>query len=119
MGLVTKQNEFARMMALLILYAQEREIQVTIGDVYRSEEEQARKLAQGLSKTMDSAHRNRLAVDLNLFCDGKWITDKEHPAFRILGEFWENVGGEWSSRWGIDEADYDTKVGWEAGHFEY
>ena len=38
-------------------------------------------------------HRSRLAIDLNLFRDGKYLTSSEDH--RVLGEWWESVGGMW------------------------
>jgi len=39
----------------------------------------------------------RLAIDLNLFKDGEYLTDTEDH--RFLGEFWESLGGTWGGRW--------------------
>jgi hypothetical protein len=119
MGLVTKQNAFARKAALLILFAQELGLEVSIGSVLRSEDEQARKVAAGVSKTMSSKHLKKLAIDLNLFRNGSWITDKYDPAFRLLGEHWIRIGGNnWGGRFGVEPEHYDTDVGWDPGHFE-
>jgi hypothetical protein len=41
-------------------------------------------------------HKSRLAVDLNVFRDGKYLTTGEQYA--DLGEFWESIGGAWGGR---------------------
>ena len=38
----------------------------------------------------DSCHLHRLAIDLNLFVDGEFITGS-HEAWDVLGEFWESL----------------------------
>ena len=47
-----------------------------------------------------SLHPDRLAVDLNLFKDGVWLTKTEDH--RVLGEFWESLGADhrWGGRFG-------------------
>jgi len=44
----------------------------------------------------NSCHKLRLAMDLNLFKDGKYCTDGE--AHKPLGEKWESMGGSWGGR---------------------
>lgn len=43
-----------------------------------------------------SLHRSRLAVDFNLFKNGKYLEDTE--SYRPLGEYWESLGGSWGGR---------------------
>jgi hypothetical protein len=43
-----------------------------------------------------SLHRIRLAVDLNLFKDGKYLKDTDDH--QELGEYWESIGGFWGGR---------------------
>jgi hypothetical protein len=44
-----------------------------------------------------SAHKVRLALDLNLFKDGIYLEGDEHTP---LGEWWEAQGGAWGGRFG-------------------
>lgn len=74
-------------------------------------------LKQGKSKVKHSKHQDRLAIDLNLFIKGRYITDPER--YRPLGEFWECLGGRWGGRFGLQKNDYDTKIGFDANHFEH
>ena len=43
-----------------------------------------------------SNHKVRLALDLNLFKDGRYLsaTSDHEP----LGEYWESIGGAWGGR---------------------
>jgi hypothetical protein len=86
MTLREKQSLFAVLMADLIFQAVKMGYQVTLGETYRSPEE-----AERLSKTgagiKNSLHTQRLAVDLNLFKDGVYLSSTE--AHRPLGEWWE------------------------------
>lgn len=93
--LSAKQARFARSVALLILMANELGYAVTFGEAYRSAPE-AERLAAGGRGIANSLHCDRLAVDLNLFKDGKYLSDTE--SHRPLGELWESFGPDY--RWG-------------------
>ena len=82
-----KQFEFARKVPLLILYAYELGYTITLGDA-----------AAWTGHREGSFHYKRLAIDLNLFRDGKYLTQTEDH--QPLGEFWESIGGTWGGRWG-------------------
>jgi hypothetical protein len=85
MTLRQKQSKFAHMVALLILFAYELGYEITLGDAWAN---------SGHKK--NSNHYIRLAVDLNLFKDGKYLTStKPHEP---LGVFWESIGGSWGGR---------------------
>jgi hypothetical protein len=86
MTLREKQSLFALLVALLICEADRRGFRVTFGEAYRSPEEAAR-LAKAGKGIAQSLHTQRLAIDLNLFKDGKYLSSTE--AHRPLGEFWE------------------------------
>ena len=83
MGMVDKQNKFAGMVAQLIIFAQQRGYQITFGDAFRDD-----RVTYGHPK---STHRFRLAVDLNLFKDGVYLSsDEDHSQFH---DFWDSLGG--------------------------
>lgn len=85
MSLREKQSKFAKKVALLILFTYEMGYEVTFGDAYAK---------SGHSK--GSFHYKRLAIDLNLFKDGKWLTEtSDHEP---LGIFWESLNGTWGGR---------------------
>jgi hypothetical protein len=91
-----KQVEFARALPALINRAFELGYEVTIGDAYRDQRIFG---AMGESKgygAKNSKHKQRLAIDLNLFKDGKLLVATEDHA--QLGCFWEAQGGIWGGR---------------------
>jgi hypothetical protein len=91
MTLSEKQRAFTKLVGLLILYAYEQGLELTFGEAYRSKEEAAR-LAKTGKGIKSSLHCDRLAVDLNLFKDGVYLTKSED--YRPLGKFWESLGTE-------------------------
>ncbi|HRD84473.1 MAG TPA: M15 family metallopeptidase [Rubrivivax sp.] len=92
-----RQSRFAVMVAQLILHAQELGYEVTLGDAYRDPRvfgELGQRMGYGESR---SAHKLRLAVDLNLFRGGQWL--RETADHEQLGLWWEAQGGSWGGRW--------------------
>lgn len=83
-----KQSVFARLVALLIVHAYKEGYELTFGEAYRSPEEAERLAKLGLGKKT-SLHISRLAIDLNLFKDGKYLMKTEDH--KPLGEFWESL----------------------------
>ena len=96
------QEEFAQSVARLIQKAAELGYGVTLGDAYRSPEQAAANAASG-SGIARSLHCERLAIDLNLFKDGVYITD-DH-GHRELGPWWKTLGPRYC--WGGDFAKRD------------
>ena len=78
MTLRQKQSLFASLIAEHILYIESCGYQVTLGDAARMD-------CRGHMK--NSCHYIRLAVDLNLFKDGKYLTTTE--AHKPFGVRWE------------------------------
>ena len=91
-SLLKKQQEFAQAVPRLIDRAIALGFQITLGDAYRD------KRCQYGAK--HSKHHVRLAIDLNLFKDGVYLTDTEDH--RKLGEWWEAAYGMavWGGRFG-------------------
>jgi len=85
-SLSKKQIKFTKKVGLLINYATSLGYGLTFGDAYAK---------KGHKK--HSFHYKRLAIDLNLFLDGKYLvkTNDHLP----LGLFWESIGGSWGGRW--------------------
>ena len=91
-----KQREFLPMVARLIEFAYANGYELTVGDGYRDPRLHGAlgvKIGYGAA---NSCHKIRLAIDLNLFRDGKYLTATED--YRVLGEFWESIGGTWGGR---------------------
>lgn len=96
MTLREKQSKFARMVADLIIQAYSMGYEVTLGDAYRDPRlhgDIGIKKGYGEAK---SFHKPRLAIDLNLFKDGKYLDGTEYH--KPLGEWWEQQGGTWGGR---------------------
>ena len=85
MSLRDRQSVFAKRVALLILFAYERGYEVTFGDAYAHD-----------GHIAESFHYKRMAIDLNLFRNGRFLTKtSDHEP---LGLFWESIGGTWGGR---------------------
>ncbi|NIC26522.1 M15 family metallopeptidase [Serratia plymuthica] len=95
MTLSEKQQLFTKLIAQLILWADEKGYRLTFGEAYRTPEQAALNAKKG-SGISNSLHTKRLAVDLNLFINGKYQTDS--AAYVELGKFWESLGGSWGGR---------------------
>ncbi len=97
-----KQSRFALGVALLIQEADRLGYHVTLGDAYRTP---GQAVANALSAAgiANSLHCERLAIDLNLFKDGRYITDSEGHA--ELGRWWKQIHPD--HRWGGDFAKKD------------
>lgn len=95
-GLGDKQRVFARMIADLILFAYENGYELTFGDAYRDPRVHGDVGDKSSYSSASSLHKERLAVDFNLFKGGKFLTSTEDH--RELGEFWESIGGTWGGR---------------------
>jgi len=102
-----KQSIFLKNAAKLILWAFENGFELTGGELLRTESQQAEYVKTGKSKTMNSRHLQKLAIDINLFVDGKYRYDKE--AYKLLAEYWKTLHQD-------NVAGYDW--GWDANHFE-
>lgn len=92
-----KQRRFAKLVARLIDKAHELGFEVTLGDAYRDPRVHG---DWGVKKSYSAArsvHKRRLAIDLNLFKNGVYLTKtSDHEP---LGEWWEQQGGCWGGRW--------------------
>lgn len=95
--LLQLQQEFAQSVAKLIQFAQESGFGVTLGEAWRTPE-QAKWDAEHGSGIAHSLHEERLAIDLNLFKGGEYLTAPE--PYRDLGEFWKTLGPNYC--WGGD-----------------
>jgi hypothetical protein len=83
-----KQSRFALCVALLIQKADAMGYDVTLGEAWRTPEQAKWNAAQGIG-TVSSLHIERLAIDINLFKDGRHITDGE--GHTELGRWWKTL----------------------------
>lgn len=93
-----KQRRFTRMTGLLIEYAYQQGYELTYGDAFRDERVHGKVGEKKGYSSANSLHKERLAVDFNLFKDGKYLTSSEDH--KPLGEYWESLGGTWGGRFG-------------------
>ncbi len=96
MSLSDEQAEFLLDACKLINFATERGLKVTGGELFRTEEQQKLYVQQGKSKTMNSNHLRRLAIDLNFILDGKLCYARD--VLGPIGEYWESLHPK--NRWG-------------------
>jgi hypothetical protein len=91
MTLGEKQRAFLPKLAQLIQYAYENGYELTLGDAYRDPRLHGaigEKLGYGHAK---SCHKLRLAIDLNIFKGGNYLTDGS--GHDELHTFWDSLGG--------------------------
>lgn len=96
MSLSQEQAAFLLDACKLIAYATEQGFVVTGGELARTPEQQAIYVKTGRSKTMDSNHLKRCAIDLNFFRQGQIVYNKAELA--PLGAYWESLNTK--NRWG-------------------
>ena len=94
--LLTAQQEFTRRVPKLLEKAIELGFDVTLGDAYRDP-----RVDYG---SKSSKHCRRLALDLNLFKDGEYVTQTE--GHRVLGEWWESIGGVWGGTFPREDGNH-------------
>ncbi len=117
MRLSEKQWQFLQDVSLMIHWIERKGWYVTGGELYRPQEMQELYKKQGKTKTLNSKHTRRLAIDLFLFIDDKitWRAKDYEP----LGKFWESIRPEnrWGGSWrGKVERGESTFI--DAVHFE-
>ncbi len=89
MSLGSRQRRFTECVGKLIFYAYAIGYELSFGDTYPGK----------YKHRSNSYHNLGLAIDLNLFKDGKYLTNTEDHA--ELGKFWESLdplcswGGQW------------------------
>lgn len=82
------QVEFTKSLIKLLTMAFNHGYEITLGEAYRTAEQAAWNAANGKG-IKNSLHCKRLAIDLNLFKDGKFLTASED--YKPLGVFWESL----------------------------
>jgi len=122
MKLSEVQQEFTFDVSLLIQHAYGLGIRLTVGNAHRTESQmvlnylgydvviQSNKPVfvkrPRTSKTLNSTHGERRAIDFNFFKDGKLMEEKEIRASKeiaLIGSFWKSLnekniwGGDWKT----------------------
>lgn len=96
LSLREKQSAIVIMAANLIQFATENGYELTFGDAYRDPRVHGTIAQKKSYSAANSLHKQRLAIDFNLFRDGKYLTSTDD--YRPLGEYWESMGGTWGGR---------------------
>lgn len=96
MTLSEEQAAFLLDVCKLVQFATSQGWRVTGGELWRTPEQQEIYFKTGKSKTMQSNHLRRLAIDLNFLKDGQPVYDK--AALQKLGDYWESLNKQ--NRWG-------------------
>lgn len=100
MSLGREQEAFARDVQALLAFIHNLGLRVRIGEAQRPVEMQAIYVRDGRSRTMNSQHIKKLAIDLFIFKEGKLLDKHE---LQHVGDFWESIdeqnswGGNWHS----------------------
>lgn len=100
-----RQRRFLPLVAKLIDFAYAQGYELSAGECYRTPEQAALNAQHG-SGIANSLHILRLAIDLQLFKDGEYLTNPS--AYQFLGEFWEKLDPEcaWGGRFKSVDADH-------------
>lgn len=89
MTLGQKQRTFVRLIGMLIEYAYATGYELTFGDAFRDPRVHGEIGVKKGYGHATSLHKSKLAIDLNLFKDGKYLSSSEDH--RPLGEYWESL----------------------------
>jgi len=92
------QREFTQDVADLIQFIYESGYECTLGDAYRDPRSHGKMGWKTTYGRATSAHKQRLAVDLNLFLGDEWLTTT--AAHKPFGDFWKEIRQE--NAWGGD-----------------
>lgn len=103
MSLGEKQRLFVHMVSYLIQYAYAMGYELSFGEALRTPE-QAKLNARSGAGISNSLHLQKLAIDFNLFKDGKFLPDSQDH--RELGIYWESLGGSWGGRFSKPDGNH-------------
>lgn len=114
MKLSEQQQQFTRDFHKLLSKIFDDGYEITIGEVLRTPEQQEIYLKTSSSKTSNSMHLKKCAVDLNFFKDGVLIQTPNE-----IGKYWESLStsNRWGGSWrGLIESKKSTFI--DKPHFE-
>lgn len=102
-SLSARQQRFAKLTVKLYLEIERRGYGWSYGDAFRDPRVFGEQGVQKGYGKASSAHKNKLAVDVNLFLNGVYLKDTE--AHRQFGEHWCTLDPD--CRWGGHFSDAD------------
>lgn len=109
MTLGQHQQEFSKDFNKLLTYLHQNGYDVRIGEVQRTQEQQALYVKQGKSKTNKSNHLIKCAVDIHIFKNSQHLQTKTE--LQNIGDYWESLNAD--NRWG---GNFKTFI--DTPHFE-
>ena len=99
---MTPHERFARMLQRLLDYASAQGIKVLLYWLFRMPEQQKalydKKVSNCDGYKKLSKHQLGRAGDIAVVIDEK-IDWKDHPEYKILGDYWVRLGGTWGGNW--------------------
>lgn len=104
--LLEHQQRFARLVGVFLTWIHRQpQYAVTFGEVKRTQAQAGANATSGAGIS-NSLHLLSLAVDLNLFVNGTFVTDVE--SYRPLGDYWMSLDKEcaWGGLWTKPDADH-------------
>lgn len=92
MSLLNDQACFLADLWRLCEYMRSLGLTITLGEAWRTDDQQLIYIKQGKTKTRHSRHQDRLAQDYNVFC-------KPNGSFKLLADkdVWKKIGDFWKS----------------------
>jgi hypothetical protein len=103
MTLREQQSLFVKLVGILIEWSYQNGYELTFAEAWRSSAEAQLNAKDGAGIAC-SLHMERLAIDLNLFKNGDFLT--EAADYRPMGEYWKSLHE--LARWGGDFPHVDA-----------
>jgi hypothetical protein len=100
MTLLQAQWEFLKDVGKMITFIEQHNHSASGGELQRTLYQQQQYLKTGKTRTLNSLHIHKLAIDLAIFApDGKWLQDKK--SLQVFGDYWEFLDpeNEWGGNW--------------------
>lgn len=113
MTLGKHQEAFSKDLNKLLTYLHDNGYNVRCGELQRTKEQQELYIKQGRSKTYNSYHLKRLAIDIFIFKNDVWLNSKDD--LQVIGNFWEQLNP--LNKWGgnfksfIDTPHFERRAG--------
>lgn len=116
MRLLHQQQKFSLTLALFIIEIESMGYHCILGELLRTEHQQAEYYRKKLSKTMDSNYLKKIAIDIYIFKNGVLLStfEKLNPFYNIWQSLHKNArcGCDWNNN-GLKDGVFD------AYHYEF
>jgi len=115
-NLSERQRLLVKCLGELFQYATQQGYDLTLGEGHVEEKRRTRTgqiVFDGVHK-LGSLHYLRLALDLNLWVSGTYITDGGNPVWAELGAYWESLDrlARWGGRFRSGDANH-VSIEWQ------